>query len=135
MEFLVGHTPEYRRAYYKKNREKELANRKPYAEANKEKRRLYCSQYNKEHQAAKAAREAFRRAQKLKATPSWLTQEHKDQIKALYVERDKLCALSGIMYHVDHIVPLLGKEVSGLHVPWNLQLLPWNKNLAKSNKV
>jgi len=131
----MGHTPEYRRDYYQKNLERSRAARQAYAEANREKRRQYSKEYDKEHRAEKAAREAFRRAKRLKATPPWLTQEHKDQIKALYVERDKLCALSGIMYHVDHIVPLISDVVSGLHVPWNLQLLPWNENLAKSNKV
>lgn len=80
------------------------------------------------------ARSAQYRANKLNATPAWLTDEHKDDIKTMYVLAKKFEKLCNIRYHVDHIVPLAGKDVCGLHVPWNLQLLPASVNIAKGNK-
>ena len=76
-----------------------------------------------------------RRAIALKrATPSWLTKEHHQQIKDIEAEARRLTKITGISYHVDHIIPLQGKNVSGLHVPWNLQILKAEDNLKKSNK-
>ena len=72
---------------------------------------------------------ANRRAQQTHAMPAWLTQDQKAEMLALY----KVGQLTGM--HVDHIIPLRGQQVCGLHVPWNLQLLSPEDNLAKSNML
>ncbi len=104
-------------------------------ERNKDKHQKIIRAYKESHRAECTAREAFRRAQKLKATPPWLTKEHKKQIENLYKLREKLTVKTGIIHHVDHIVPLINKNVCGLHVPWNLRVIPGLENLKKSNKV
>ena len=80
------------------------------------------------------ATQAKRRANKLRATPKWLTVDDLNKITEFYVLAKQLEQETGIKYHVDHIVPLQGTTVSGLHVPWNLQVIPAAENLTKSNK-
>ena len=74
-------------------------------------------------------------ANKLKATPSWLTESHNLQIQCKYSLAQMFSRETGIQHHVDHIVPLKGKTVCGLHVPWNLRVIPAVDNLRKSNKI
>ena len=99
-------------------------------------------QYNKTHAIWSSlnrdkcnAKNASRRARKLQATPVWLTEEHKKQILEVYVLAQECEMLTGDSYHVDHIIPLVNKTVCGLHVPWNLQVLPSDLNLKKSNSL
>jgi hypothetical protein len=65
---------------------------------------------------------------KKNATPKWLTPLQYRQIQKVY----ESCRPD---FHVDHIVPIQGKNVCGLHVPWNLQILNASENLKKSNKI
>jgi len=81
-----------------------------------------------------AAKEARRRARKLSATPPWLSGPQVAHIKRTYKLAKIMESITGDKYHVDHIVPLQGKNVCGLHVPWNLQVLPASSNISKSNK-
>ena len=77
---------------------------------------------------------AKRRAAKLLRTPKWLTEQDWHKIKDFYKEANRLTKLTGIKYEVDHILPLQGKHVSGLHHPDNLQILTKHDNLSKGNK-
>jgi len=74
---------------------------------------------------------AKRRVLKLQALPSWANTE---KIKQVYIDRINKELVTGKKYHVDHIVPLQGKNVCGLHVEHNLQILPAAENIKKSNK-
>lgn len=79
--------------------------------------------------------QAMRRyATKTKATPKWLTSDHKTQISKFYEAAVLLEIVTGVPHQVDHIVPLRGKYVCGLHVPWNLQVLTQSENARKGNR-
>lgn len=83
--------------------------------------------------ASAYARCAYRYAQKRHRTPSWLTKEDRQEMLDIYAECRRLRD-SGIDVHVDHIIPLLGKNVSGLHVPSNLRIISRIENQKKGNK-
>jgi 5-methylcytosine-specific restriction endonuclease McrA len=67
------------------------------------------------------------------ATPVWLTPKQKAEIQYLYDEARKL-SLSGTKYEVDHIVPLHGEVVCGLHVPWNMRVVSKEENNRRGNR-
>lgn len=72
------------------------------------------------------------RAQTRRRTPPWALQSpYKEQIAAMYKEAKRLTRETGELHVVDHIVPKCGKTVSGLHVPWNLQVIHWLPNAQK----
>lgn len=62
------------------------------------------------------------------ATPAW---GNKKAIKAFYSEANRLTNETGILHEVDHIVPIQGRKVCGLHVEHNLQILPKVENVRK----
>lgn len=77
------------------------------------------------------AAEARRRARRRNAMPQWADRQ---AISQIYKDAKKRIKETGEQWHVDHIVPLAGKNVCGLHVHWNLQVIPARENMSKSNK-
>lgn len=145
---------EAKRTWAMKNPDKVKAYTKEYNELNKEKiqegNKQRCSEYyyrthetrllrKKEYKQTNKhtvnATNARRRARKLLSTPQWVldSKEELEKIVAIYKEATDLTASTGIKHHVDHIVPLQGKYVSGFHCSSNLQVLTEEENIKKGN--
>jgi hypothetical protein len=136
----------YAKQYRKDNPEKVKELGKSWAKANPEKIRAYSvkagrawhernPEYLKEHYKANKERyvaaSARRRASQDSATPTWLTAIDKAMIQEMYDVSEARYIQTGIKHHVDHIVPINGKGVAGMHVPWNLQVITAHENLSK----
>lgn len=106
-----------------------------YREENREQLKLK----NRQWQLANPARvrEKARRyqASRQHATPAWLSAIQLAQIQEFYEIAEALEMQTDVRYHVDHIHALNGKNFRGLHVPWNLQVLPYDENIRKSNQL
>lgn len=107
---------------------RKLATTKAWATLNKERRRLVSAQWRESNRGLWNAYMASRKASKIRATPKWLTAEQLQEILDWY---EFAAAFNST---VDHIVPLRGKNVCGLHVPWNFQLLTSSENSRKGNR-
>jgi hypothetical protein len=112
--------------------EKSVAKTLAWKARNPELAKVVSKRSRQKHAARVLANKAKYRAAKLRATPGWMNQGHWFEIGCVYLYRDALKRI-GLDYHVDHIVPLQGSKVSGLHVPENLQVLPAEKNRLKNN--
>lgn len=105
------------------NRRSRAANREKVRESNRKARAAHLDRH--------CATQALRRAAKLQRTPAWADL---GKIRSIYTDARGMAALLGEPWHVDHVIPLCGERVSGLHVHANLQLLPGRDNIEKSNR-
>jgi hypothetical protein len=124
-----------KRKHYLANKDKIKKTTKLYLEKNKEKISEYRKAYKAENRDLVNFNTAMYRARKLQATPNWLTEEQLEEIKDFYTICKMFQIYTGLTYHVDHMIPLRGEDVCGLHVPWNLQIIEASENLQKSNKL
>lgn len=120
-----------RKAEWKRrNPEYNAAINKAWRQKNPRKQVLYMMNYYKRYPHLVHARNAFRKAWKLKATPRWAD---KNKIKAFYEEASRRTRETGIRHSVDHIIPLRSPIVCGLHVENNLRVLTFSENSKKYN--
>jgi hypothetical protein len=105
-----------KKAYRIRNHTKILACERTYEQNNKPKR---------------IARNRVRKNVLRQAEPKWV---NKSDIVVIYTEAEARTKETGILHHVDHVVPLKHPSICGLHVPWNLQVITATENLKKSNR-
>jgi len=119
---------ETRKKYREENKIKSSDWSKKHYSLNKEKIRQTQKAYYEKNKAVFSQKCALRYARKTQQTPAWLNKGHVAEMEGFYT----FCQIfKG--FEVDHIVPIKGKTVSGLHAPWNLQILTEEQNRAKSN--
>ena len=131
-------------ANYKRNAEKRKKWQREYRErkadevraANKKWRdenadMLAAQRASPEGRARSARITAKRRSAMLDRLPAWADP---DRIDEIYRTAADISAETGIPHHVDHVIPLQGRNVSGLHHQDNLLIVPGAENLSKNNK-
>lgn len=127
--------PEFYKQQYASNPEYYKKQAAKYRQRNPESVREAVRKSNVKRKPQRAAAQMIRHASKLNATPPWLSKEQRLWIESYYQAAQSHKQTHGIVLAVDHIVPLRGKDVCGLHVPWNLCLMTKEENTRKFNKL
>jgi hypothetical protein len=116
--FPVAHSDK-KKASYERTKEKHLAQKRVYRQTNKAKVNALAKAY---------------KVRKKNRIPKWVDKDHMWLIKEAYELAQLRTKQFGFSWHVDHIVPIQGELVSGLHVIENLQVIPAIENIKKKNK-
>lgn len=126
----------YQKKWLSANKEKrrqiEMAWRARNPEKVKEMNRKAGAKWSKENAAARNAITQARRTAKLQRNVAWA---NKELIRSFYEEAIRLSRETGVPHEVDHIYPLQGETVSGLHVETNLQVIPKSANRSKGARL
>ena len=128
----IEEVKEEKHAWYQENRERviQAAATRPATQL-----REYRNAWKENNKVQVRADTKARRRKHRDATPKWLSRKQKSEIRQIYQIAITMTQTTGEQYVVDHIVPLRGESVCGLHVPWNLRVITQDENLKKSNKL
>jgi hypothetical protein len=123
------------RARYRAKKTTLLAYNKTWRARNGARKSEQDRQWRAAHPELVALYSNNRRARKLQSQPKWLSAIQLAQMREFYDIAQARYRQTGLRHHVDHIFPLHGANFSGLHVPWNLQVLTKQSNLQKQQAV
>jgi len=132
LKYAASHREEERnrvKAWKLANKSRAKANEKNWVKNNPDRVKLIKNKYVKNNLDKSCA--ATRKRQLLNQTPKWITKAQMKEIESFYTLAKEIQWLSEEPLEVDHIVPIKGSSCSGLHVPWNLQILPRSLNRSK----
>ena len=124
----------YKKEYYLKTKEKRLATNDKYRKNNRAKISEINKNWRLKNTSLINAKNRTRRSSKNNRTPLWLTDIDHERIQNEYKLAYILSKVTGQKWEVDHVIPLQGEFVSGLHVPSNLRAISAYENRSKHNK-
>lgn len=125
----------YTKLKYKKESEI-IKNRVAKYRKNNPEKHLNCSlKWQKNNRDKANKNNAQYKLMKKEATPKWLTKDHLELIKMKHQLARYLTEVTGIKWVTDHIIPIRGKNVRGLHVPWNIRVISHSENCSKGERV
>ena len=120
---------------YRDSRKQEVAELgKKWISENKEKAKLNRHLWKKNNKDLNRMYSLNRLANKKQRTPSWYGEFDAFVMKEAHHLAKLREEITGFKWDVDHIIPLCGKQVSGLHVHNNIQVIPKSMNVQKHNK-
>lgn len=120
---------------YAKNAEKRRLESAEYRAKNPDKVRAMCRKSKANNRAYYTYLQSQRLEKIKQATPPWIRKEQKEWIINIYKCAKNIKEYYKASTAVDHIIPIKGKNVCGLNVPWNMRVVTQAYNSQKSNNM
>lgn len=124
-----------KKAWKLKNKEHVEAKDRAYAQLHPDRRTLSRRKWSTANPGKDNASKTLNSIARKKRIPIWLSDDDRWMLDQAYELAALRTKMFGFAWHVDHIIPLNGRKVSGLHTPYNVQVIPWLENLRKGNRA